>query len=71
MSWPWQLMPLILGLGRQRLEDICEFKASLVDRVSGQVVYTEKPCLKKRKEKNVSANGSRFSHVLDKQCRHF
>lgn len=31
MWWP---MVLILALGKQRLEDPCEFKASLVNRVS-------------------------------------
>ena len=29
-------MPLILALGRQRLVDLCEFKASLVYRVSSR-----------------------------------
>jgi hypothetical protein len=30
-------MPLVLALGRQRQEDLCEFKASLVYRASSRI----------------------------------
>ena len=40
-------MPLIPALGRQRQADVCEFKASLVYRVSFRTgsKATEKTCL--------------------------
>ena len=44
---------LFISLGRQRQVDLCEFKASLVYRVSSRTTAgaTEKPCLKKTKTK--------------------
>ena len=46
-------MPLIPALGRQRQVGICEFKVSLVYRVSSRTgsKATEKPCLEKPKPK--------------------
>ena len=47
-------MHLILALGRQRLVDFCEFKASLGYRVSSRpagAIGRERPCLKKDKNK--------------------
>ena len=45
-------MPLILALGRQRQVDLCEFKASLVYRVSSRTAgATGRPCLEKTKKK--------------------
>lgn len=46
----WWYMPLILALDRQRQEDLCEFKASLIYRASSRTArdYTEKlSCLEK------------------------
>ena len=44
---------MIRALGRQRQVDLCEFKASLVYRVSSRVVRaTEKPYLKNKQTKN-------------------
>jgi hypothetical protein len=46
-------MPLIPAFRKQRQEDPCDFKVSLVYRVSpGQPgdCYTEKPCLEKTKQ---------------------
>ena len=50
--WWWRT-PLILALGRQKQEDLCEFEASLVYRASPKTgsKVTEKPCLRKRREK--------------------
>ena len=48
----WWHIPLIPALGRQRQEDLCEFKTSLVYRGSSRTaraVYTEKSCLGKKK----------------------
>ena len=44
--------PLIPALGRQKPEDLCEFKASLVYRASSRIdsIATEKPCLEKPKK---------------------
>jgi hypothetical protein len=41
-------MSLILELGRQRLEDLCEFQASLVYTASSRTVKStwKRPCLK-------------------------
>jgi hypothetical protein len=48
-------MLLILALWRQRQEDICEFKASLVYMVSSRSVRTtQEDCL----EKNLKGGGS-------------
>ena len=45
-------MPSILALGRQRLVDLCEFKASLVYRLSSRTAgATGRPCLKYSKKK--------------------
>jgi hypothetical protein len=45
-------MPLISALRRQRQEDLCEFEASLVYRVSSSSQsYTGNPWLKKKKRK--------------------
>ena len=47
-NWAWWNMPLILALGRQRQEDLCEFKASLVYRMSSRLAETTgRPCPKK------------------------
>ena len=45
---------LILALGRQRLVDLCEFKASLVYRVSSRtarIITQRNPVLTKQKKK--------------------
>jgi hypothetical protein len=52
----WWYTPVILVLRRQRQVDSCEFEASLVYRVPGQLGLHREPCLKtnqkeKRKEK--------------------
>ena len=49
----WWYVPLIPALLRQRQMDLCEFKASLVYRVSSRTgsIATEKPCLRKRQKK--------------------
>jgi hypothetical protein len=44
-------MPLILTLRRQRLVDLCEFKASLVYRASSRTARLYKETLFQRKEK--------------------
>jgi hypothetical protein len=50
----WWHMPLILALGRQRQEDLCEFEEILVYRLSSRTARaTEKPCLKKQKQSNL------------------
>ena len=45
-------MPLITALRRQRQEDLCEFEASLIYRVSSRTGSraTEEPCLEKIKK---------------------
>ena len=37
----WWLMPLILALWRQRQEDLCKFKASLVYKVSSRTAWAD------------------------------
>ena len=50
-SWVWWCMPLIPALGRQRQEDLCEFKANLVHRMSSKPGGAiERPCLKKKEK---------------------
>jgi hypothetical protein len=48
----WWYMPLILALDRQRQEDLCEFKSSLIYIASSNTARTtlEGPCLKKQME---------------------
>lgn len=49
---PCQYMPLIPMLMRQRQEDLCQLKASLVYTGSFRTVrITQSPCLKKTKNK--------------------
>lgn len=42
-------MPLTLALGRQRQDDLCEFK--MQDAFKTSSVYTKKPCLRNTKTK--------------------
>ena len=50
-------MPLIPALRRQRLADLCEFKASLIYRASSRTgsKATEKPSLEKLKRSEAVA----------------
>lgn len=42
-------MPLTLALGRQRQDELCEFK--MQDAFKTNSVYTKKPCLRNTKTK--------------------
>ena len=47
-------MPLTSALGRQRHEDLCEFEASLIYKVSSKTARaTQRHCLKKKKKKTL------------------
>ena len=60
-------MPLILGLalGRQKQEDLCEFKISLVYKVSSRTarVVTQRNPVSKKKEKKRKRKKATF-HFL-------
>ena len=66
----WWHTPLIAALGKQRQVDFCEFKASLLYKVSSrtsQGCFTEKPCLKnKQTNKNTIYYGYYLSIYI--QC---
>jgi hypothetical protein len=46
LTGKWYRMPLILALGIQRQEDLCEFQASLVYRVNSRAATQRNPVLK-------------------------
>ena len=49
----WWLLPVILALERQRQADFCEFKASLVYRVSSRIAKAHRETLsQKNRDKN-------------------
>jgi hypothetical protein len=50
----WWLTPLILALGKQRQVDLCEFKASVIYRVSSRTARDKQrnPISKKKKKIN-------------------
>ena len=52
--------------GKQRQEDLCDFEASLVYRVSSRTgcKATEKPCLEKTKQ-NKKKTKNRYTRVID------
>lgn len=60
--------PLITAPRSQRHADLCEFKTSLVHKVSSRTArfyYTEKPCLKKQpKQKNNSSRAGEMDLQL-------
>ena len=60
-------MPLVPALGRQRLKNLCEFKANLVYRNQESQGYTEKPCLEKSKERKKKEEAS-ISNVSTPLC---
>jgi hypothetical protein len=68
---------LILVLGRQRQEDLCEFKASMVYRVSSRTARaTQKnPVSKKQKQKNKNkknqTNKNKNKNKTSKRNIHF
>ena len=58
----WWHTPLILALGRQRQEDLCEFKVSLVYRVSSRTVSkaTQRNPVKGKQTNNKKFKESHF-----------
>jgi hypothetical protein len=55
-SWAWWYMPLIPALRRQRQEDLYEFEASLVYRVSARTARTTQRNLSRKTSKNKNKN---------------
>jgi hypothetical protein len=51
LNWTWWHRPLIPALRSQRQVDFCEFKASLVCKVSSRIArVTQRPPVLKRRE---------------------
>ena len=59
-------MCLIPALGRKRQADLCEFKTSLLYRVSSRTGFeaTEKPCLQKPREDKAYSNHIHHTSVI-------
>jgi hypothetical protein len=72
-TWAWVCLesvrhfwrtPLILALGKQRQEDLCEFQASLVYRVSSRIARsTQRNPVSRNKQTNKQANSVIWSIV--------